>query len=163
MTVITVVPAAPTELAALEDCERLIVWACRYWLACRRARRDPMPLLRDVFGDNGARDAALSVDAVLRILGAAADRAVELRCTACPRLSADEMCLLAAVAALQQGAQTTARALLEGWLVPRLAEMALVPLRGLALLLAQAGLALPWREGMPDGMRMASSLARRLH
>lgn len=87
-------PPGADRFESLCDHERLLVWSVRYAAACRRAGRDPLPMLRDVFRRNRAEETAF---AVLRLVAVMAHRGCGIRCTACPTLSGHERSLVEAL------------------------------------------------------------------
>lgn len=141
----------PATVAALEPSERLFLGQVRLWVQAVRQGLNPVPALRQAMAAQGVGAAAMSIDMLMRILGRAARRPVEVRCPACSRLAADEQALLHA-ARLAQGrdmrlAEETLRAAL---LSPVAASFAMGPLEGLGRIFAAAGLPLPSRA-LPAG------------
>jgi hypothetical protein len=140
----------PSRFETLYAGERLIVWSFRYWLACRKTERDPQTMLLDVFGHNGVTDAVCAVEDLLTLAVVEAKRPMDVRCTACPHLSADEGRLLCAVSAAQAGDAATVGEVLSCWFSLVSASRALPLLAELALLFDRAGLSLPLREIGPE-------------
>jgi hypothetical protein len=136
--------------AALQLPERLLIWGCRTWLACCRARNCPMDQLERVFSHFGAVEAAASLDALLCATAQTAIRAIDVRCPRCARLSEDEVRLLYAAAAAQRCDFETARAHLQHWLSAPVADWALGPTCGLGVLFKNTGLILPFRPEPED-------------
>ena len=132
--------------ASLEAPEQLVVWGCRSWVVAMREGRCPIDVLQPTFMRAGVEDAVLSLDAILRVTARMAVRRFEVRCRACPQLSADELRLVAATAAAQSGDVAATRGRLAAWLDRDGIAFALAPTRGLATLFARAGLVLPVRH-----------------
>jgi hypothetical protein len=125
--------------------EQLVLWAARRWLA------DPGDWTRVgeefalALGCARARVALTALETILRTLHGGARRKIFLHRLDCCRVSADEHALLSALASLQGGRVTRARALLE-WLLPRCAVPAAVAeAAALSEALAAAGHVLPLR------------------
>jgi hypothetical protein len=76
----------------------LVLWGLRYRAALLQARVPADDRFFDAFAANGVLTAARALDALVVALGAAALRPLDLRCPACPNLSADEALLLEACA-----------------------------------------------------------------
>jgi hypothetical protein len=76
----------------------LALWGLRYRAALLQARVPADTRFYDAFAANGVLTAARALDALVVALGAAATRPLDLRCPACPNLSADEALLLEACA-----------------------------------------------------------------
>jgi hypothetical protein len=142
------VDIAVDRFAALDAAEQLVVWGCRRWVAAVRGEHCPVAVLTPSFERFGVGEAALSLDALLRVTARTALGRFEVRCCRCPQVSADELRLVAAAAAAQQGDAGLTRARLAGWLDRQGVSFALAPTRGLAILLASAGLVLPLRSGV---------------
>ncbi|MDC7787665.1 hypothetical protein PQJ75_19555 [Rhodoplanes sp. TEM] len=142
--------------AALDGPEQLVVWGCRTWVVAMREGRCPVAVLRPTFLRAGVEDATLSLDALLRVTARMAVRRFEVRCRRCPQLSADELRLVAAAAAAQQGDLPATRARLGAWLDAEGVGFALPPIRGLATLFFRAGLVLPQRDAVDAVLAMAA-------
>ena len=130
----------------LQSAEWLILWGLRFWAACCRKECSPWPLLGDVFRRNHVEDAALSLDALLRLTSLTSLRPLDVRCPACPRISPDEHRLLAAVSGAQRGRKARTGRILRTWLPPKASRMGLNMVDGLANILASAGHQLPDRQ-----------------
>ena len=130
----------------LQSAEWLILWGLRFWAACCRKECSPWPLLGDVFWRNHVEDAALSLDALLRLTSLTSLRPLDVRCPACPRISPDERRLLAAVSGSQRGRKASSSQILRTWLPPAASRMGLNMIEGLAKILADAGHRLPERR-----------------
>jgi hypothetical protein len=139
-------PRYPIETEALDPAECVLLISMRCWVADIHQEADPLLRLRPGLAAAGAPDAALSLDALMRVLARTARRPIAIGCPRCPGLSADERRLLHAASLAQAGAPGRAEAALraDGMLSAPGADSA-GPLGGLAALLAGAGLALRHR------------------
>ena len=131
------------KIADLGQSERLVIWGLRYWVACYCKGDSPWPLLSDVFRKNRAADAALSLDALLRLTSIAATRMLDIRCPACPGVSPDEIGFLEAVACAQMGDGLGAFRTLRSWLPAPASRLASEMVAGLACIFSDVGLLLP--------------------
>ena len=131
------------KVADLGQAERLVLWGLRYWVACYRKGESPWPLLGDVFRQNRAADAALSLEALLKLTSIAATRMLDMRCPACPNVSPDEVGFIGAFACAQNGDRLGAFRILRSWLPVPASRLASEMVAGLARIFADAGLLLP--------------------
>jgi hypothetical protein len=76
----------------------LALWGLRYRAALLQAQVPADNRFFDAFAANRVLTAARALDALVVVLGAAALRSLDVRCPACPNLSADEAVLLEACA-----------------------------------------------------------------
>lgn len=135
----------PTSVQELGEAERLVLWAFRRWVA----DRGELPMLAREFDRqlrrSEARPALLSFDAAFTALTRHARRTIVHHQPCCPCLGADEVCVIAIVAALQGGAPQAARCMAQ-WLVraPGL-EAFVAPLDDFAACLTGSGFDLPYR------------------
>lgn len=111
----------PTSFMALAPSERLIVWAFRRWVSgLRRNDGTQWTIVSKEFSRQfDGRDATMALAGFARLIDGLlrrARRVMHLHQVCCPCLSADEVCLVALVAACQGPAPSTARARAE-WLV----------------------------------------------
>jgi hypothetical protein len=139
-----------TPIASLRTAELLVVTTLRLWVAPHRAPQVRHPDWRG--GLDAARiaaPAATSFDALLRILAACASRRLDVRCPRCRELGEDEARLLRLLRSLQSDRREPAAAILDLWLPPAAARMALGPAAGFAHALAEAGLFIPPRPPVP--------------
>jgi hypothetical protein len=135
----------PGTYAALANSERLLIWACRIWVASVGAGRCPLCPIEHEFDRLGIADAASALHALMCATATSATRAFEVHGPGCQHLSRDEIRLMRAVAAAQQGDLDPALTHLQEWLPPAQADLALSPLRALGLFLRSAGLNFPIR------------------
>ena len=131
------------KVADLGQAERLVLWGLRYWVACYRKGESPWPLLSEVFRENRAADAALSLDSLMQLTSIAATRMLDMRCQACPGLSPDELGFIDAFACAQRGDGLGAFRILRSWLPVPASRLASEMVAGLARIFADAGLLLP--------------------
>ena len=132
--------------AALAHSERLLLWACRTWAAWVGAGHCPLCPIEHEFGPLGIADAASALHALMCTTATSATRAFEVHGPGCQHISGDEIRLLRAAAAAQQGQLEPALAHLQEWLPPAQANLALKPLRAFAASLKSVGLNLPVRS-----------------
>jgi hypothetical protein len=124
---------------AIEPAERLVLWSLRYWMACKRQNKPSAALLYEVYANNRMAGAAEQLDALMTMISTATVKPLDIRCTACPMLSADERAVLDAVAAGGERRLTVAGASLEFWLPPAALRIALDMIERFALTLACPG------------------------
>lgn len=131
---------------ALTPIETVLVWGIRQWVSAHKAKESGHKAIEAQFDDHGARDAAASLDAILRMTAACATRSLDVRCPRCPGLSDDEMRIVAAIGLMQWNEPTIAFELFSSWLPPTGVRMALHMAQGAAAVLTRAGYALPLRR-----------------
>lgn len=102
----------------------LALWGLRYRADLLRARVPADNRFFDAFAANGVLTAARAIDALVVALGAAALRPLDVRCPACPSLSADEAMLLEACADGAHFGAAAARRLTVEFLPPAAARIA---------------------------------------
>ena len=102
----------------------LALWGLRYRASLLQARVPADNRFYDAFAANGVLTAARALDALVVALGAAATRPLDLRCPACPNLSADEALLLEACADGAYFGAAAARRLTVEFLPPAAARIA---------------------------------------
>jgi hypothetical protein len=137
----------PDTVATLNPAENVLLVAIRGWVAACRKADDPMPPLRQELTRAGAPEAAISIDALMAIIGRTARQPIEVRCPRCPKLAIDEKHILHAAWAAQERRVHHADGLLRGaLLLGEGAAFALGPLEGIAVLFAKAGLVFPQRR-----------------
>jgi hypothetical protein len=136
----------PEPYAALAHGERLLLWACRTWAAWAGAGRCPLCPIEHEFDRLGIGDAASALHAVMCATATSATRAFAIHGPACQHISEDEIRLLRAAAAAQQGQLEPALVHLQEWLPVTQANLALNPLRAFAEYLKRVGLDLPVRS-----------------
>jgi len=84
--------------------------------------------------------------ALFHIVGGAALRPLDVRCTHCCLLGGDEAWLLQLVSVLQAKRKAEAAAILGGWLPPAAVRTTMLPAQDLAAALARGGMILPRRH-----------------
>lgn len=120
------------DTGALPPAEALLLDAMRGW----GAARTPLPAAALILAAEGAEGLAVPLDALLRVARPT------LHCPLCPRSSADESALLAAVALAQHGHRSCALALLLRVAAPLPAYNAMGAVLTLAAGMRATGLAL---------------------
>ena len=136
-----------TRLDQLQAPEAFIVVAMRLWAAHLRGGPGGYSDWREGFRIAGLEDHGIpAFEAFTRILRIAATRALDVRLLGCAGLGQDEAWFLQHLGALQFDQRVEAQAILEDWMPPSAARLALEPAQGLADALTQAGLILPLRE-----------------
>lgn len=136
----------PGTYAALANSERLLIWACRIWVASLGSGRCPLCPIEHEFDRLGIADAASALHALMYATATFATRAFEVHGPGCQHISRDEIRLLRAAAAAQQGDLEPALAHLQEWLPLAQADLALSPLRALGVFLKSVGLDFPIRS-----------------
>lgn len=132
--------------SALSPIETVLVWGVRQWVSAHKAKESGHEAIEAQFESHGVRDAAASLDAILRMTAACATRSIDVRCPCCPGLSDDEMRIVAAIGLMQWNEPTIAFELFSTWLPPTGVRMALHMAHGAAIVLARAGHSLPLRR-----------------
>lgn len=108
----------------LTTAEALLVWGIRHWVACLKAKTDPIPLLTAGFGSGGVAEAVRSLEGLLLLTLDTATSPRDVRCTRCATVGGGERDLLAAVAFAQAHRSAEALDTLRGWLPPASARLA---------------------------------------
>jgi hypothetical protein len=133
-----------TRVAALRTAELLVITTLRLWVAPLRDPGRDHPDWRGGLEAAGlAAGAAAAFDTLMRILAGCARQRLDVRCPRCPELGADEARCQQLTRALQADRWQVAGAILDLWLPPAAARMAMVPAAGLARALADSGLFIP--------------------
>jgi len=138
--------------------EQFAVWTLRVWAAGHRGSEEAWDLLREGMAKAEAGPEAMAALAdfmTLVVLGR--QRALDVRCIHCPKLSPDEEAMLAALAAAQAGRSDLAFFALRACLVPAAARLAVPHADRLAAALGDAGLALP-SDGAAARARIAPEM-----
>jgi hypothetical protein len=131
-------PWTETAADALPPAEALLLEAMRRWSAAAALGQPALPAARLPLMTEDAGDAAVSLDALLRIGAARFSIGSPLQL----QLTGDEPALLLGFALAQRGSRREALAAFLRLLSPTAAYEALVPALGLALALRRAGLLL---------------------
>jgi hypothetical protein len=126
--------------------EQLVLWAARHWLADRASWARVGEEFALALGCVRARPALDALEEILLTLHGGARRTIFLHRLDCCRVSSDEHAVLSALAALQHGRGTRARALLHWLLPPCAVPGAAAAASRLAQALAAAGHLLPTRS-----------------
>lgn len=132
--------------SALSPIETVLVWGVRQWVSAHKAKESGHRAIQAQFDSHGVRDAAASLDAILRMTAACATRSIDVRCPRCQGLSDDEMRIVAAIGLMQWNEPTVAFELFSTWLPPTGVRMALHMAQGAAIVLTRAGHSLPLRR-----------------
>lgn len=146
--------ACPRDPGDLAPGAALVLWGFRRRAALMLRDVPADGRYYDAFARNGVAAAAFTLDALTCVIGTAALRPVDVRCEACPEVSPDEAALLAACARAAEGDPSAGA--LEPLLPPAALRFARAHVRGIAAVLAAAGLA--WNSfGRPlaPGRRLA--------
>jgi hypothetical protein len=109
---------------ALTTAEALVVWGIRHWVACLKARTDPIPLMEAGFGSGRIAAAVRPLEAMLVITLDSATVPRDVRCIHCATVGDGERDLLAAIAFEQAGYPAETVAKLREWLPPASARLA---------------------------------------
>ena len=159
MTVMSPRPTYPANMPvdALRVAELVLVTTLRLFVAVEWQRPGPAPDWRGGLQAAGIAPAgADSFLALCRFLAVAARRPLDLRCPHCATLGRDEILLLRLISLLQHGRHADAQAILQDWLPPTGARMAMLPAQGLATAFRKAGLVVllrhPEAATQPHGM-----------
>lgn len=135
--------APESPLDQLRTAELLVVAVLRLWAAPLREPDRMHPHWQNGFlaADVG-EDGLAAFDRLMRVVLATARHPLDLRCPHCPHLGEDEARLLDAVSLLQQRCHAEAAAIMDGWLPPSAARVAMPAAVALAVALGEAGLRL---------------------
>ncbi len=137
----------PARSPDLEEPEAVLLLGLRWWVADVRDHLDPLPRLRHGMALAGAADAAVSIHALMSIVGGTARRPMEVHGPRCDCLSADEQQMLHAASLVQAGDSARAEQVLRiALLSAQGADMALGPLQGIGRLFSAARLLLRRRR-----------------
>lgn len=136
----------PRPVMGLSAAELLLVGAMRAWVAPVMRPGSEHPDWRDLFTLARIPPAgAVAFEALMAILGAQAQRLIDIHCCRCPSLGEDEAAAIRLVAALQRREVLPALDVLGDWLPREAVGPALLAARRLALGMAEAGLPMPRR------------------
>jgi hypothetical protein len=126
--------------------ELFVVATLRAWVAPLMRPGEPHPDWRELFRLAGVgAPAAIAFDGLMSVIGAHAQRLIEVHCCRCPTLGEDETAMLRLMAALQADRPGAALHVLGDWLPGAAVGPALQAARRFAIGIAEAGLALPRR------------------
>ena len=146
-------PVEPDELAvhALTTAEALLVWGIRHWVACLKAKTDPVPLMTAGFGSGGVAQVVRPLESILVVTLDAATAPRDVRCTHCATVGDGERDLLAAVAFEQACRPTDTLEKLREWLPAASARLAKELVAEIAEILQRQGLRVPLRREYDAG------------
>jgi len=115
--------------------EQILLWGVRVWVRSYRNDSNVQNLLHIAYSRAGVPSAHTGLDALMEMIIANGYGVMEIRCPSCTKISADEMRLMAAIAALQHGSNLNDGDIyLECWAKPATLRI----LRPVAQLLAKA-------------------------
>jgi hypothetical protein len=135
-----------TPMAELRTAELFAVVGLRLWAAGYRDTNDDGSLWQSVFAAAKiGTDGMTAFNALLLIVATAAQRSLDVRCTKCPSLGADEGWFLQLIGLVQRDCITGAELVLMGWLPPAAARTALPFAIVLAETMAERDLKIPHR------------------
>jgi hypothetical protein len=143
--------AMPTSMRDLDPPERLIVWTFRRWaLGLRQNNAEHWSFVwfefTKQFGARGGREALSEFACLIKGLQCYTRRALQHHQPCCPCLAADEVALVALVAACQSRQANRARALAEWLVLPDGAGELLAAATRLARVMGRHALTLPIRS-----------------
>ncbi len=118
----------------------LALWGMRHRVGLMLRKQPCDARLHEAFEANRAGDAARALDALIVVLGVSAVRMLDVRCPACPRLSADEALLLEACADGARFGDRAALRLIVELLPPAAARIASIHAAATGRVLREAGL-----------------------
>jgi hypothetical protein len=131
--------------------ELFVVGALRAWVAPHMRPGEPHPDWRELFRLSGVgAPGLLGFEMLMSVLGAQAQRLLEVGCCGCPALGGDEDAMLRLVRALQAGELLGALEVLSDWLPREAVGPALRGAQRFAAEVAQAGLMLHRVPEMPS-------------
>lgn len=129
-------------IEALPFASQFAIWAARIWVTALKSEQPFETLSGNTFRQFNLVEAQRSLDELFMIVAHAADRQIDIRCTRCRYVSADEMVFHQALAAIQNGLAFQAYNELRQWLPAAAARIAFNPLTRLGTTMAQAQLVL---------------------
>jgi hypothetical protein len=129
-------------IEALPFASQFAIWAARIWVTALKSAQPFETLSGNTFRQFNLSEAQRSLDEFFLIVAHAADRQIDIRCTRCRYVSADEMVFHRALAAVQNGLAFQAYNELRQWLPPAAARIAFNALTRLGTTMAQAKLVL---------------------
>jgi hypothetical protein len=128
--------------------EQILLWGIRIWVCSYKNNSNAQNVLRLSFANVGIPSAHTELDAMMGIITVAGYGILDVRCPSCVKISADEMRLMAAIAAWQHGiSQHDGDIYLECWARPATLRILRTPARLLAKSLKKGGLLIrprPW-------------------
>lgn len=128
----------------LNAAELFVVGALRAWVAPHMRPGEAHPDWREMFRlMRVPGEGAVGFELMMSVIGAHAQRLLEVSCCRCPGLGADEAHMLRLVAALQRAEPLAALDVLSDWLPPGAVAPALRGAQRFATQMAAAGLRLP--------------------
>lgn len=109
---------SPLLVEELPHAEQFALWAMRFWVFGYQRQVPVEQELGEAFAKVGTVNGAYLLDTVMLTLAGGRCRALEIHCTCNRRVSADEQCLLAALACHQRGQSREAEEHLRPLLTP---------------------------------------------
>ena len=152
--------ALDAPLSELRTAEILIVATVRLWALRHMEPEAGHPDWRGGLAVAGAdADAIASFGGLLAIIAAVPRRPLDVRCTCCQTLGADEGRFLQAIGFLQRDLRQSAGEIMADWLPPAALRIAMAAAHALAAALARCDLILPARCPTADRLRAAAAPA----
>jgi hypothetical protein len=142
---------------ALTTGEALLVWGIRHWVACLKARTDPIPLMQAGFGSGRVQAAVAPLEALLLLTLDTATTPRDVRCIRCATVGDGERDLLAVVAFAQADRPLDAVTRLGEWLPPASARIGNGFVAEIARILRHRGLLVPKRPEYGAGRTATST------
>jgi len=128
--------------------EQILLWGVRVWVSSYRNDLNAQNLLRLAYTHTGTPNAHTELDAMMEIITTAGYGVMDVLCPSCLKISADEMRLMAAIAAWQHGfSQHDGDIYLECWAKPATLRILRPTAQLLAKTLKEGGLLIrprPW-------------------
>ena len=128
--------------------EQIFLWGIRVWVSSYRNDLNVQDLLRSAYTNTGAPSAHTELDTMMEIITAFGYGVMDVRCPHCLKISADEIRLMAAIAAWQHGSsQHDGDVYLECWAKPATLRILRPTAQLLAKTLKEGGLLIrprPW-------------------
>jgi hypothetical protein len=148
---------ADMPLSLLRTAELLPVVTLRLFALPWCAPGEHHPDWRDGLSAAGIGETGVpAFHALFTLVATTPRRALDVRCRHCRRLGHDEGLLLRLISLLQSGWAPDASAILEDWLPPAAARMAMLPAHGLADAMKTKGLVVPLRHREAGNLPKAS-------
>jgi hypothetical protein len=150
-------PADELPVHALTTGEALLVWGIRHWVACLKARTDPIPLMQAGFGSGRVQAAVAPLEGLLLLTLDTATTPRDVRCTHCATVGDGERDVLAAIAFAQADRPLASVATLGEWLPPASARIGKDFVAEIARILHHRGLLVPMRPEYGAGRTSTST------
>lgn len=98
--------------------EQMLLWGIRIWVRSYKNDLDTQNLLHLAYSHAGVPRAHVALDTMMEIITTNGFGVMDVGCPNCLNISADEMRLMAAIAALQHGSQHDGDIYLKFWVKP---------------------------------------------